>query len=351
MLRDKSRLAVVGLGWFGQKHLEVWRQIETVDIVGVCDNDPAVLSEIEKTRLQDAFHQEVGGHKNKNPLAGIPRFNSVAGMLEEVNPDILDIVTPEKHHFQIACEGIEKNCDVIVEKPFVLNFQDAEQLVQKAREQGVKLYVGHILRFDARYRALASMLAGSNSGDLRHISLDRNFQASGHDVYGRTHPAFAACIHDIDLAIWLSKQDVVSVSAVERHFLERETPDVFVSILEFDSGAIGVIQNVWHIAAGCPYGFEFQTRVFTKDNTYCIRNEPVIHHWGKDATHYPEMFFWPYIDHAPQGALKDELQHFERCSRSGSESEVVPLEDVLKCTKIAECLIETAKTGKPAEIT
>jgi predicted dehydrogenase len=351
MVRDKSRIAVVGLGWFGLKHLEVWRQIETVEIAGVCDNDPGVLNGIEKTRLQDAFHQAVGQQNNKNPLAGIPRFASLTEMLAEVKPDILDIVTPEQHHFQHADEGIENKCDVLVEKPFVLNVPDAEHLVQKAREKGVNLYVGHILRFDARYRALASMLAQSGPEDLRHISLDRNFQPSGHDVYGRTHAAFASSIHDIDLAIWLSKQNVVSVSAVERHFLARENPDVLISMLEFESGALGVIQNVWHVAAGCPYGFQFQTRIFTRDNTYSIRNEPVIHHWSKDTTHYPEMFFWPHIDHAPQGALKEELRHFEHCSRCGIESEIIPLDDVLKSTKIAACIIESARTGKKLEVT
>jgi len=346
MIRKKSKIAVVGIGWFGRMHLDIWSQINTVEVVGLCDINPSALNITSGLKEQDAFHKSVDDiYSNNYLLSKVRRFVDLDDMLCKVKPDILDIVVPEADHFKVALSGIKAGCDIIVEKPFVLTSNDAKQLINKAQKNKSKIYVGHILRFDPRYRSLASLLFKHDPINLRHISLERNFQTRGHKVYGRTHPAFASCIHDIDILLWLSRQAIVSVSGYSKSFLSKEHPDVVVAIIELESGAIAVIQNVWHIAPGCPFGFDFQSKIFIEDNTYCIRNEPVIHHWGKDQTFYPEIFFWPKINSYRGGALFNELSHFEECSRYNRNSELVPLKEVMEGIKVAESLIQATTTG------
>ncbi len=336
---DKLKICIVGFGWFGKMHYSVYKDMNNVEVVGVCDVNVESFSSSQKS-LQDEFHKDVS-HDKDSLDENIKVYTDVRVMLEELKPDLLDIVVPEDKHIDVALIGIEYGCDLIIEKPMTVSYKDAIKIQQEAEKKEIHVYVGQILRFDDRYRALEEMLAQTNKNDIRHITMERNFQSKSHYVYGRVHPAYSCLAHDIDLTLWLSKNKVKSVNAFANSFLDRKYPDNIVAVLELENGSIATIQNTWHVAQKCPYGFEFSTKIFTKDNTFTIKNEPVIHNWSNDTVDYPELFFWPKINGKIKGALKTELEHYVRCGLSKIESPILSLNDVVEIIKVASAIEES----------
>lgn len=334
-MNKKLKVAIVGFGWFGKQHFKVYENLSNVEVVAICDIN---VNNIDKEKsLQDEFHKDVA-KEDVFDFQNIKIYNDITELLLNENIDLIDVVSIESEHYNLAKRALLSGKNIIIEKPMTISYSDAKELYDIAIENKLVFYVGNILRFDDRYRALNDLIKEKNKDDIRHLSLERNFQSKSHYVYGRVNPAYSACIHDIDLTLWLSKSNVKSVYAYGSHFLNRENPDVIICILELENGAVSVIQNVWHINDNCPYGFEFSTKIILDDGTYMIRNEPIIHCWTKNGVEYPELFFWPTIDGAIQGCLLKELGHYVDCALNNIESNILPMKEAIESIKIANAI-------------
>jgi predicted dehydrogenase len=342
---ETLRVGLAGLGWFGRTHLDAWRAVRGAEVVGVCDRDPDALS-IQVQSAQEHFHADAGASYTPGVPAGLPRHTSVDALLAS-GIDLLDVVVTEDQHAQCVRAALEAGTDVVVEKPLALSLSVATDLVQLAGRLGRRIYAGQVLRFDPRHVALAEMVRGR---PLRHLSLSRHFQATAHNVYGRVHPVLNAAVHDIDLAVWLTGSAPGQVTAFASHFLGREYPDAVDLVLEWDGGLRAVVQNSWHLAASCPYGFVFDCTVHTADGTYVVRNEPVLQAWSADTVTYPELFFWPRLAGARSGALVAELQHFADCAARDEASDRVPLPDVLNVMSTCQAALDALDTGRPQQV-
>ncbi len=69
------RVACVGAGYFSQFHIGSWKRMPGAMLVGACDLD------IERARS-----------------AGVPAYSDFSAMLDEVKPDIVDIILPPVAH-------------------------------------------------------------------------------------------------------------------------------------------------------------------------------------------------------------------------------------------------------------
>jgi len=337
-MSDLVRVGVVGLGWFGRTHLDAWSACRGAEVVGVCDRDPLALDPV-RARAQERFHRDAGAERTSLP-SDLPRFGSLEQLLE-AGIDLLDVVVSEDEHEPCVRAGLASGVDVLVEKPLALTLDAAEDLVGLARRFDRRLFVGQVLRFDARHIALWEAAQGR---DLRHLSLARAFQVSAHDVYGRTHPVLNAAVHDIDLAIWLTGRAPERVSAFASHFLGREHPDCLDLVLEWDGGLRAVVQNGWHLTPSCPYGFTFDCVVQASDATFTLRNEPVLQAWT-ETVQYPEIFLWPRYAGIRAGALVAELQHVADCVHRGEASERMPLAQVLNVMATCQAAIDALEAG------
>lgn len=336
------RVGVVGLGFFGRTHLDAWGAVRGAEVVGVCDRNPDAFDLQTKT-AQESFHSDAGAGRSIQFPAELARFAAVDALLSS-GIDLLDVVVTEDQHEACVRAALEAGVDVVVEKPLALDLDGAMDLVRLAERNDRRIYVGQVLRFDPRHVALAEMVQGR---PLRHLSLNRHFQTTAHDVYGRAHPVLNAAVHDIDLAVWLAGGAPERVTAFASRFLGREHPDCLDLVLEWGGGLRAVIQNSWHLAASCPYGFVFDCTVQAVDGTYVVRNEPVLQAWDAGGVTAPELFFWPRYAGARHGALVAELQHFADCAARGAASDRVPLADVLAVMSTCQAAMEALATGRP----
>jgi predicted dehydrogenase len=346
MNRDMPvRVGLVGLGWFGRTHLDAWASVRGATVVGVCDRDPAALN-LHVKRAQPGFHADAGVSHTPGIPSGIPRYSTVDALLAD-GINLLDVVVTEDQHENCVRAALKSGVDVVVEKPLALNLDAAAGLVQLAGRLCRRIYVGQVLRFDPRHVALAEMVHGRR---LYHLSMARHFQSAAHDVYGRTHPVLNAAVHDIDLAVWMTGRAPDQVTGFASHHLDREQPDAVDLVLEWDGGPRAVIQNSWHLAADCPYGFTFDCTVHAAEGTYIVRNEPVLQAWTAGSVTAPELLLWPRHAGARGGALVAELQHFADCVARNEASSRVPLSDVLAVMSTCQAAMDAIETGRPQQV-
>ena len=224
---DRVRIGLIGCGAFGESHLQAFRAIGRAQVAAAFDVDRA-----RAERVAAEY--------------GIPR---VCASLEEIltlaELDCLDVVTSEAEHRVAVVGGLEAGKHVFVEKPIATSLEDGAAMIETARRTGRNLMVGQILRFETRYAMLRDEIGKGRLGEMVSMHARRNRRKSLLPVYGRTHPALENCIHDVDLMLWYHPRPVRRVRAWHRNTTGGKNPDTFWGVLEFEGGALGVVETIW----------------------------------------------------------------------------------------------------------
>jgi predicted dehydrogenase len=206
------RVGVVGLGYFGSRHLRHFAAQTSAQLVGVVDSDLA-----RATAAAD-------------PL-GVEAFARHRDLIGKI--DAVSIVVPTTHHHAIARDFIDAGVHVLVEKPIASDAKAAADLVTRAAKAGTVLQVGHIERFAPAFSALRQrVFAPSLIESVRRTPWSG--RAADVDV------VLDLMIHDIDLALTLAGAPVVSLRASGESVVTRLN-DVAEARLTFANGVVATL--------------------------------------------------------------------------------------------------------------
>jgi predicted dehydrogenase len=149
--------------------------------------------------------------------------------------DALIIVVPTSAHFSVASAAIEKRKHVFIEKPITTTLEEADALLELARQKGVMVQIGHIERFNRAVRAALPYVNKPRFIDSERLA---PFSPRGSDVA----VVLDLMIHDIDLLLTLVGSGAKEISAVGVPVL---TPmlDIANARVTFTSGAVANITS------------------------------------------------------------------------------------------------------------
>ena len=120
------KVAIVGCGKIADAHASQIQRVGGCEIVGVCDRELLMAKQ-----LYERF-----------PVKRY--FADLSDLVSEARPDVVHITTPPESHFEIARFCLENGCHVYVEKPFTLDADEAQRLIDLAEQNGLKLTLaGH----------------------------------------------------------------------------------------------------------------------------------------------------------------------------------------------------------------
>ena len=203
------KVGVFGTGHLGKFHLNNWKEISSVELVGFYDPDDAIAKEVsEKYQL--------------------PRFVDPGALMDVC--DVVDVVAPTNHHFDICEIAIKKCRHVFVEKPLANTMNEARQLVTLAKESGIKLQVGHVERFNPAFLAVKDL-------DLNPMFIEVHRLAEFNQRGTEVRVILDLMIHDIDIILSLVNSDVKNISASGVGVM-TETPDIANVRIEFNNGCV-----------------------------------------------------------------------------------------------------------------
>lgn len=203
------KVGVFGVGHLGKFHLNNWKEIEGIKLVGFYDPDNENAFEI-------------------TAKYGLKRYKEVATLINAV--DIVDVVAPTTAHHELCKMAILKSKHVFVEKPLANTMNEAKEILKLAKEANIKFQVGHVERFNPAFLAVKE-----NNLSPMFIEVHRlaQFNPRGTDV----SVILDLMIHDIDIILSLVKSNVKNVFANGVNVLS-DTPDIANVRIEFDNGCV-----------------------------------------------------------------------------------------------------------------
>ena len=146
------RITILGCGKIADQHVHAIRRIPDCRIVAVCDQEPLMAQQ-----LAERFK-----------IPGV--FSNAQEMLRAVSPDVVHITTPPQSHCTLARECLEAGSHVYLEKPFTVNVEEAESLIELAERKNVKITAGHNLQFTREMLEMRRLMReGFVGGEPTHL--------------------------------------------------------------------------------------------------------------------------------------------------------------------------------------
>ncbi len=221
---SKVRIAVMGAGLIGRRHVMHIAQSERAEIAAVID--PTSVGEVVAREF------------------GAPWFKSLGDMLAVDRPDGVLVATPNQLHKANGLECIAAGLPVLIEKPLCDKLEDAIELVEAAEKAGVPLLTGHHRRHNLLMQKAKETIERGDIG--RPLVANAMFWIKKPDDYFNVDwrrekgagPVFLNLIHDVDNLRYLLG-DVVAVTASESNAVRgNAVEETAVILLEFASGAL-----------------------------------------------------------------------------------------------------------------
>jgi UDP-N-acetylglucosamine 3-dehydrogenase len=334
---DKTlRIAVIGCGFFGEKHADILNELSNADLVAVCDKNEQAAVALSKKM-------------------GCSAYGNIKAMLEKENIDAVSVVVNEKYHLAAVEPVAKAKKHILLEKPIAKNYEEAQKIVELTEENGVRLMVAHVLKWDGRYQYTAEAIKRGELGDIISIYLKRS---STNVTAVRLKDAVSifhyAGVHDFESMLTFAEPakpiKVYSQTVSKKNALYQSTDTAFTTVT-FDNGIIASIQLCWALPDGGSCDFVVYGEVVgTKGVSYIdLHNQGVAIYRENLPGYYPELTYWPeYYGHV-HGKLREEIAHFVTNTLNGKPYAVNTDRAVLAVRTIDACF-ESLKSGMPVEI-
>ena len=287
------RYALIGCGRISPNHIAA-AKANDLEFVGVCDIDEHMIH--DKTVKFD--------------LGDVPHYTDYRQMLEKESPEIVAIATESGKHAMIALDCIDQGCHVIIEKPIALSLTDADEIIRRAKEKGVKVCANHQNRFNRSVQKIRDALERERFGRLfygtAHVRWCRDYEYYARAKWRGTWEQDGGalmnqCIHNIDLLRWMMGDEVDEVvgmtDRLDHPYIEAE--DLGIALVRFKNGAYGIIEGTTDIY---PKNLEETLYLFGEKGTVKAGGQSVnrIEEWRfSDALDDPEQVMKEFGENPP----------------------------------------------------
>lgn len=321
---ERIKCAVIGLGWFGEYHLDTLKQLPAAEVEAICTRTQSRLDDLAKN---------YGVQK---------KYTDYKELLADPDIEMVSITTHVKDHFQIAVDSIKAGKHVFLEKPMADTAEECDQILKELEGSDKAFMVGHICRFDTQYAMVKEEIEKGSMGKIISMYAKRNLAAFITETHlDKLSAMFGDGIHDLDLMLWYSGSKLKSVYAQtmnSRPHLKYD--DIGWAMFRFEDGAFAIIENIWSLPDNVPYAINAEMEVVGTKGMASIdnsgKNFTVI---TKDRIAYPESRYWPVVHNSRRGFLKEEFDYFLKCILKGEKPSVItPTEsrDAVHAVRMAE---------------
>jgi len=272
------RFAILGCGTVGRIHAEAIRKVDDAMLVGFCDYDPARTEQYAKAY-------------------GVRAYPSFEELLADKEIDAISICTPSGLHPDQAIQALKGGKHVLVEKPMALNSRDALRVLEAANASSCLLGTVFQTRYANDVQYLKKVLERGELGRIVLCDLYMKFwRESTYYSMSPWRGTFAMDggalmnqgIHGLDLVNYLMGTPKILGAKVKTMVHDIEAEDTATALVEYPSGALGVIEAATSTPPGSERTLEihgsrgYATIVNTQltklyiDGKYLINEEPAL---------------------------------------------------------------------------
>jgi len=343
---SKLKLAVIGPGLIGKKHIELILKHPHCELTAIVGPQTDENSEIARR-------------------SNVVLYEDLSSMLGVVSIDGAIISSPNIFHVQQASECIAKNIPVLVEKPIAHTYEDGLALMSLVEKHKAKLLVGHHRTYSPIIRVAQKIIQEGRLGRIVAFMGSALFYKPDQyflDGPWRTQlgggPILINLIHEIGNMRALCGE-ISSVQAMTsnkiRHYVVEDTAAIN---LRFESGALGTFllsdtsssARSWEQTAGenpayPRYEDEDCYTVSGTSGSLAIPSMRLKYYGRDDEKSWWQPFLQEQIAYQRSDPLQEQLNHFINVIE-GAEVPRVTVFDGLQNLKIVEAISKSAETGK-----
>jgi predicted dehydrogenase len=344
---QRVRLGVIGLGMIGKVHAETAAKLAECQMVAVSDVNP------NTEKIAKAI--------------GTSYFRDYQEMIEKEDLEGVVIAVPNNLHADVGITCAQKRLHILLEKPIASTLSDADRLIESARQNKVRILVGHHRRFSAAINAVREMIQSGQIGKLVGVAIvwsmykpDEYFDLAWRKMKGGG-PILINAIHEIDNLRYLCgriNRVYAEASNAARKFEVEDSLSVSVKL---DSGALASI----FMSDAAPSLWAYEAT--TGENPFFFHStENCYYIFGTEASlTFPHLRKIYYHSHTHRGwqhpitaeeinvprvdPYEEQLKHFCRVVQ-GVETPRTSGEDARKTLEITLAVHKSTQTGQPVVV-
>jgi predicted dehydrogenase len=217
------RIGVVGYGYWGPNVVRNVSNLESCQLVSICDQNPAAL-------------------KRAGRLYPGARLTADASeLLKSPDIDAIAVVTPVWTHFELAKAALASGKHVFVEKPFTSTSAQAEELIELAAKKNLQIMVDHTFLFTGAVRKIRELVEKGTLGSLYYFDSTRvNLGLFQHDV----SVVWDLAPHDLSIMDHILHQKPEAVVATGAKHVNDLADMAFITVY-FPSNLVAHINVNW----------------------------------------------------------------------------------------------------------
>jgi predicted dehydrogenase len=190
-------IGVIGYGYWGPNVVRNFYNTPNASVVAVCDLSAKSLQRVRR------MYPSMTVTTNAEDIVTSPDIDAVA------------IVTPISHHYPLAKKALENGKHVFVEKPFTASVRQAEELIEIADRNNLKIMVDHTFLFNGAVRKIRELIDNDTLGQLYYYDSTRvNLGMFQHDA----NVVWDLATHDLSIIDYLIEDGPEAIVATgEKH--------------------------------------------------------------------------------------------------------------------------------------
>lgn len=235
------KYALIGCGRISPNHIAA-AKANGLEFVALCDIDPKNM------------HDKIV----KFDLDGVRTYTDHREMLEKERPELVAVTTESGRHAAVALDCIDAGCNVIIEKPIALSLADADEIIRRGKEKGVKVCANHQNRFNKSVQKIREAIEKERFGKMlhgaAHIRWHRDWEYYSRAKWRGTWEQDGGalmnqCIHNIDLLRWMMGGEIDCVMGMTDNLCHDyiEAEDIGIAMIRFKNGAYGIVEGTTNV--------------------------------------------------------------------------------------------------------
>lgn len=326
---------IIGFGGLGKTHLlnlcKLEKERGDFKLKAICGTSLEEATKSVKINLGDVNVSNVN-------FAECDFYDDYKEMLDNEKLDFVFSVLPTYLHEEVAIYALKKGVNVFSEKPMALTLSGCEKMMEEAKNNNCKLFIGHCQRFHPAYSKVKEYIENKTFGKVRRAEFSRYSQMPlwTWNNWILDSEKSGGCIidmhiHDVDLMNWFFGMPKAVNSVMTEQKIKRES---ISSYFKYDDFVV-ISQADWALPQSFP--FSARLRVDFENASVLIENDNI-------TVYTDEKSYSPEI--GENNVFFEEEKAFLSLVIDNEESRVLSAESVFNSMKIVNEEIEAAKTGK-----
>ncbi|HXF96527.1 MAG TPA: Gfo/Idh/MocA family oxidoreductase [Gemmatimonadales bacterium] len=267
---------------------------------------------------------------------GIARwYRDYHDLLRDPEVELVSIAAPNYLHARITLDAARAGKHVACEKPLCLTLEEADTMIDACARAGVLLLYAEELFFAPKYVKAKQMADEGAFGRVHLVKQGEKHNGPHADWFWDVEQSGGGALmdlgcHGIAFCWWfLGKPRVRSVYAqlsTQVHGDRTEGDDEALTIIEFETGAIGVVENSWNRPGGMDdsievFGDQGQTYADLLMGNALPTYSEAGYGYAVEKASTTRGWTYPVFEEHWNYGFPQELRHFARCVR-GEETPI-----------------------------